>query len=424
MIPILLAVFAASMATGMPIAFTMGFSALAALALGGNIPLTVVPQRIVVALDSFALMAVPLFILAGQLMNYGGITKRIIGFSNALVGHIRGGLSHVNVVASMIFAGVSGSSTADAAGIGSVLVPAMIKEGYDEDWAIDITAASSTIGPIIPPSILMVIYGSITQLSIGRLFLAGLIPGVAIGLALILVGYVLAVARHQQKRRRSSYRELWTTFVDAIPALMAPFIILFGITSGVFTATEAGVVAALYALAIGVYYREITWHNLYETLLKVAKNTTVVLFIIACASSFGWILAREQLPQIITATLISITQEPTILLLLIILVILLIGLFVEGLAAMMIFVPILVPVANSIGYDPMHFAIIMIICIQIGAITPPVGMLLFVTCSASGLSMGKVGSLIWLFVGGLLTVLLLIVFIPEIATFLPYRLLG
>lgn len=424
MIPILLTVFAVTMVIGMPIAFAMGLSALAALALGSSIPWTVVPQRIVVALDSFALMAVPLFILAGQLMNSGGITKRIIAFANALVGHIRGGLSHVNVVASMIFAGVSGSSTADAAGIGAVLVPAMIEEGYEEDWAIGITAASSTIGPIIPPSILMVIYGSMTQLSIGRLFLAGLIPGIAIGLALIAVGYILAVVRGKQKRQRSGYRELWKAFLDAIPALLAPFIIFYGISSGVFTATEAGVVAALYALVVGIYYREITWSNLYETLLQVAKNTTVVLFIIACASSFGWILAREQLPQIIISTLLSITQEPTILLLLIVLVILIIGLFVEGLAAMMIFVPILVPVANSLGYDPIHFATIMVICIQIGAITPPVGMLLFVTCSASGHTMKEVGKLIWVFVGGLFFVLLLIVFIPELATFLPYRLLD
>jgi tripartite ATP-independent transporter DctM subunit len=415
----LLISFAVFLLLGVPVAFAMGLSALTALLLAGQISLMLIPQRLVVALDSFSLMAVPLFILAGQLMNTGGITVRIIRFSEILVGHIRGGLSHVNVMASMIFSGVSGSATADAAGIGAVLIPSMVKKGYDEDWAVSITASSSTIGPIIPPSILMVIYGSMTRLSIGKLFLSGLIPGLLVGLSLMVMGYILAVRRKQSSQPRSSLAEAWRAFKDAFLPLLAPVIILVGITGGIFTATEAGVIAAVYALFLGVLYKEITLANLGKTLLTAAYNTTVILLIIACASSFGWILAREQFPMLMVNLLTTLSADPTVALILIIILMLIVGLFIEGLAALMIFVPVLVPVAQSFGFDPIFFALIMVLCIQIGAVTPPVGMLLFVSCSAGGVPLKRVGNLIWFFILGLLGVLALVVIFPALVTYLP-----
>ena len=415
----LLISFAVFLILGVPVAFAMGLSALTALLLTGQVSLMLIPQRLVVAMDSFSLMAVPLFILAGHLMNTGGITVRIIRFSEVLVGHIRGGLSHVNVLASMIFSGVSGSSTADAAGIGAVLIPSMVKKGYDEDWAVCITAASSTIGPIIPPSILMVIYGSMTRLSIGKLFLSGLIPGFLVGLSLMVMGYLLAVLRKQPSQARCSMGEAWRAFKDAFLPILAPLIILVGITGGIFTATEAGVIAAIYALFLGFLYKEITLANLGKTLLTAAYNTTVILLIIACASSFGWILAREQFPVLLVNLLTSLSGDPTVALILVIILMLIVGLFIEGLAALMIFVPVLVPVAQTFGFDPIFFALIMVVCIQIGAVTPPVGMLLFVSCSAGGVPLKRVGNLIWFFILGLLGVLALVVIFPALATYLP-----
>jgi C4-dicarboxylate transporter DctM subunit len=275
---------------GVPVAIGMGVSGLLSfIFFKSSIPLVVIVQKIYNQLDLFSLMAVPLFILTGQLMNTGGITRKIINFSKIFVGRIPGGLSHVNVIASMLFAGVSGSSTADAAGIGAILIPAMIEDGYEEDWAVCVTAASSTIGPIIPPSILMIVYGSMTHLSIGRLFLCGLIPGILIGVGQLIIGYVLALKRKREKVDfQMSVSEILRSIKECWPTLLAPLIIIVGITGGVFTPTEAGVVAVIYMLIVGLVSKELNYRKLVTVLWETAKSTGVILFIIGCASIFGF----------------------------------------------------------------------------------------------------------------------------------------
>ena len=424
MLPILFLAFFALMAVGAPIAIALGASTLLTLVVNGHTDmLLMLPQKMMTALDSFPLMAVPLFILTGQLMNNGGITRRIVRLSNVIVGHVRGGLSHVNVVASMIFAGISGSATADTAGIGSVLIPAMIEDGYEEDWAVGITAASSTIGPIIPPSILMVIYGFMTQLSIAKLFLVGLVPGIIIGLALIAAGYILAVKRGQARKARASLKQMLLALKDGWPPLLAPLIIIGGITTGVFTATEAGVIAALYALILGLVYRELNFRNLIEVVFTSAVNTTVVLFIVACASSFGWVIGYEQLPMTLVGILNSITTNPHLMLFLILVVMLLLGMVMEGMVMLLVFVPVFIPLANVIGLDPYHFALLMIVCIEIGGLTPPVGLLLYIACGVSHVPIRRVTRLVWYFVAVMVVVLLLLAYVPGLATWLPDKLL-
>ena len=424
MLTTLLISFGLLVLLGIPIGFAMGISSLIALLISGSIPLLIIPQRITVALDSFPLLAVPLFILTGELMNTGGITRRIIDFANALVGHLRGGLSHVNVLASMLFAGVSGSATADAAGIGAVLIPSMTKEGYDTDLAISVTAASATIGPIIPPSVTMVIYSSITGLSIGKLFLAGIIPGILFGLSQMAVGYIYSVRRKYPTKPKTPFRELLLALRRAFFPMLAPVIILWGIVGGVFTATEAGAVAVLYALILGFVYREITLKQLYTLLLRTGQSTAVVLIIIACANSFGWILATQQLPMVVVNMLTSFSSNPTVIFLLIIAALLLIGTVVEGLAALIILVPVLTPLAATYGYDPIHFALIVVLLLAIGTITPPVGILLFVTCGVARQPLKAVGSIIWVFVAGMICIVLLVTFFPPLATYLPELLMG
>ena len=418
MLEVLLISFVVLMALGLPVCFSLALSSVLAL-LVGDIPITLLAQRMVTGLDSFPLMAVPLFILAGELMNASGTTQRTINLAQVLVGHIRGGLSHVNVVSSIIFAGVSGSAAADAAGLGAVLIPAMVRQGYDEDWAVGVTSASATIGPVLPPSILMIIYASMTQLSVGKLFLAGIIPGLMIGMALLVIGYVLALRRHMVPQARASAAQIWSAYKQAWAFLLAPLIILVGITSGIFTATEAGAVAVGYILLLGFAYRELTWAKLKHAIFRSALSTATLLFIIAAANVFTWILAREQFPRMLANLLQAISTNPQVTLLMVIIFLLLIGLFIESLAAMMIVIPVTAPIALAVGLDPIHFALVQILCLLIGALTPPVGVLLFVSCSVSGIPLRKVTRLIWVFVAGMLAVTLLVAYVPALATFLP-----
>ena len=418
MLAILLISFLLFMFIGMPIAFAMGLSSLLAL-LTGDIPLVVIPQRLITSIDSFTLLAVPLFILAGELMNTGGITRRIIRFSNVLVGHIKGGLSHVNVITSMIFAGISGSSTADAAGVGAVLIPAMREEGYDDDVSASVTAASSTIGPIIPPSITMIIYASMTNLSIAKLFLAGVVPGVLIGVSHLTVNYVYAVKRNYPQEKRATLHEAWQAFRGAFWALVAPVIIIGGITSGIFTPTEAGTVTVFYALLLGIFHREITVRKIWDTLIVTGKKTATILIIIASASAFGWILTVEQLPFVLVNFLTSITQNPQISFFLIIMLLLFVGMFLEGLAAITILVPVLAPLASTYGYDPIHFALVFLITIGIGGITPPVGVLTFIACGVGDIPLKKLGLTIWVYAFAMFVVVLTVTYFPTLITYLP-----
>jgi len=403
---------------GIPIAFAMGASAAIAMLSAPSL-LVMVPQKTFTALDSFSLSAVPLFIFAGEVMNRTGITRRIVAFANALVGHLRGGLCHASAVAGMIFAGVSGSATADAAAIATTTVPEMEKEGYDRDVAVSVVATAGTIGPIIPPSITMVIYSAITGLSIGQLFLAGIIPGIMFGLSAMVVSYYFAWVRGYVPRGRFSLCNVARHAKDALLSLGAPMVILTGIVGGAFTHTEAGAIAAAYALFVGAVYRELSVRMLYDALLASGRNSAVILIIISLASAFGWVLASEQFPLVVQGFLIGLTENAHLMFLFIIFTLLVIGVFLEGLAAMAIMVPILTPVAASFGYDPVHFALVVLLCLAIGSLTPPVGIVLYTVCGVTGTPPGRVGWTIWVYVLGMLAVTLLIAFVPALATYLP-----
>lgn len=411
-------VFIVLLFSGMPVAFAMAISGtLAVIGLGEVSPL-LISQRLFMSLNSFPLLAVPLFILAGELMNTGGITRRIINFSKALIGHMSGSLAQVNVVTNIIMAGFSGSATADAVAVGSIMLPAMKKDGYPPEFSAGLTASAACIGPIIPPSLVMVVYGAITGLSIGKMFLGGLIPGLLIGFALMILVNFYARKYNWPRGEKSTISKLLSTFMDAFLALLAPVIILGGIITGVTTATEAGVVAAVYAFIIGFFvYKEIHLRQIPKILSNAAMNTAVPIIIISCASVFGWILARQNFASSIANTLFGITTNPHIMYFLLICMLLVIGLFVEGMAALIIFTPILFPLGVQVGYDPIHFALIIIITIMIGTITPPVGLQLYVASSIAKVSISKV--IIWPFVFVMVVVLLLTTYIPSLVTYLP-----
>lgn len=418
MLSALLISFVILLLFGIPIAYALIFSAALALYVAG-IDLSIVPQRIFNSLDSFPLVAVPLFVFAGELMNKSGISRRLIAFAIALVGHFKGGLGHVNVVSSMLFAGVSGAASADAAALGKVLIPAMQRERYDLDFAIAITAASATIGPIIPPSIIMVVYGSMTNLSIAQLFLAGVMPGFLMGASFLCLSYYFAIKRNYAPHRRASLQELCCAARQAFFPLMAVVIVFGGIVGGVFTPTEAGAVAVAYALFLSVFYDRITLRDLYETAFRCALLTSTILIVLGAASSFSWVVARAQLPSTMVMAIESLSSEPAVQLLVVILCILVIGMFLEGMAAMIVLIPVLSPLSISMGMDPIHFATVVVLGIVIGTITPPVGLLLYVTCGVAGAPLRTVTKTIWVFVAGMVAVLLLTAYVPAISTFLP-----
>jgi len=370
------------------------------------------------SLNSFPLLAVPFFVLAGEIMNVGGITKRIVAFAGALVGHFRGGLGHVNVVANMIMAGVSGSASADAVAIGSVMIPAMVEAGYPAAFAAGLTASAATIGPIIPPSIVMVIYGSMTGVSIGAMFLGGIIPGVLIGFALMGIVWGYAKRRGWRREARVSARQVWRRFREAFWALLPPFIIVGGILSGVFTATEAGVVACVYSIFVSVViYRELTWRKLGNVFLNAAVTTSVPMIIVAGASLFGWVLARQRFANLMVDFVTELTTSPLLAYLVIVAILLFIGLFVEALAAILIFVPVLLPIGQRFGFDPVHYALVIIIAMLIGTVTPPVGLQLYIASAISRVPVPKV--VVWPFVGAMTVVLVLIVLLPRTVTWIP-----
>ena len=417
--------FCIMLAFSIPIAFCMGASALFALLIEGKIPLVVVVQKLFTGMDSLPLIAIPFFMLAGQLMEYGGISRRMVRFASSLVGHLKGGISIVCVLASMIFAGISGSSSADTTAIGSILMPAMIKKGYPKGFVATLQACAGTIGPVIPPSILMIIYGSITGLSIGEMFLAGVIPGAFIGLGLMFGAYIFSVKENFPKEGKASWREIWRSFVDSIWALIMPLLIIGGIIFGVFTATEAGMIAVLYGLFIGlVIYREIRIKDLPRMFLVSAKVSASLMFVAGMANVFAWVLARHQFPSFSVQFLSSISNNPKVIILFVILFFLVLGCFVETLAAMIIFVPVLQPIVAQFGYDPIHFALIIIVTLLIGQVTPPVGVLLFLTTSMIGIELKQTMRYVTGFVTLMILVLLLIAYTEDFVMFLPRLVFG
>lgn len=418
MVTLLILLFLVLLLIGMPVAFAMAISGAIIIIGLENVNPVIVPQRMFMSLNSFPFLAIPFFILTGELMNTGGITKRIIKFSSVLVGHLPGNLAHINVLTNMIMAGFSGSATADAVAIGSIMIPAMKEESYPPEFSAGLTAAASCIGPIIPPSVTMVLYGGITGLSVGAMFLGGIIPGIVIGLFLMALVAYYAKKNQWPKGEKSTFKKIYKAFFEVFWALLAPIIIVGGIVTGMTTATEAGVIAAVYAFFVGTFiYKEISISQIPDILIKASINTAVPMIIIAGASLFGWVLARQNFASAITNSLLSITNNPEIIFLLIIGLLFLIGMFVEGTAALLIFVPILFPLGNQLGYDPIHFALAIIITILIGTVTPPVGLQLYIAASIADVPISKV--VIWPFVAVMMCVVLLIVYFPTLVTYLP-----
>ncbi|MGE6753737.1 TRAP transporter large permease [Rossellomorea sp. NPDC071047] len=402
-----------------PIAFSLGISSIIYLLIA-DIPLSIVPQKMFAGLNSFVLLCIPGFILAGNLMNAGGITERIIGFTNNFVGHIRGGLGLANVGSSMGFAGISGTALADTASIGAVMIPAMKKEGYDADFSAAVTSSSSTVGPIIPPSLPMIIVGTLASVSIGDLFLAGAVPGVLLGLSLMLVTYIISVKRKYPKGERQPIGVIAKSFTGAFWALLMTFVILFGILGGYFTPTEASIVAVVYALVVGMFvYKELKLKDLPKILLDSMVSTASIMFLVGFANLFGWILVSEQIPILVADGILGISDNPIVVILLINLLLLFVGTFMETIAALVILFPVLLPVASSVGMDPVHFGVMMVLNLVIGLSTPPVGVCLFVASSIGKVSIGKTSKALLPFLGASLVVLLLVAFIPEITLFLP-----
>lgn len=419
MIAVLVPVAVVLVSLGVSIAFALGLASVVAIVVGGTIPLEIVAQRIVNTVDKSTLLAVPLFVLAGEVMNSGGITQRLMDFARALVGHLRGGLAQVNVVASMFFAGVSGSATADAAAFGKILIPAMRREGFDDGFSVSVTSATATLGPILPPSVVMIIYASMTNLSIGRLFLAGLVPGLLIGLAFMVLCAVFAVQRNYPKHAWVGFPALLGAFQAAFFALIAPAIIAGGIVGGVFTATEAGAIVVAYAMILGAIYGDLTWRKLRESLWSAAESTGIILFMVATASVVGWLLAIGGFPVLVVDTITALGDSYTMVILLIIVVLLLVGMVLDGMAAMIILVPVLFPVAAQLGMDQIQFAMVVILCIMIGAITPPVGLLLYISCQVGGVPYSCIGWSICPFVGVMILVTVAVAFIPALSLWLP-----
>ncbi|WP_270935250.1 TRAP transporter large permease [Falsiroseomonas oryzae] len=410
---------------GLPVAVTLGaVAAVLMWATTGPDLLVILIQRMYAATTSFPLLAVPFFVLAGNLMNTGGMTERIFAVAHLMVGRIRGGLGHVNVLASMLFAGMSGSAVADAAGLGVVEVRAMTKAGYSARFAATITAVSSTIGPIIPPSIPFVIYGSLANVSVGALFLAGLVPGILMGVALMAIIAVVARRRNLPVAEgRPPLPESWAILRAALPALAMPPLVLGGIFGGIVTPTEAAVVAAGYAFLLGfLFYRELKLSDLPEILWQSGRQTAQVMLIIAAAAPFGWVLIQQEIPNAVMAALFALSTEPWVILLIINVVLLVLGMFIEGIAILIIAFPVLLPVMTQLGVDPVHFGVVVVLNIMIGLVTPPVGMCLYVVSEVGKVPINEIIAEMWPYVLALIGVLLLVTYIPALSLWLPQTL--
>lgn len=407
------------MLTGVRIAYALGISSLLYIFIYTDISPMVIVQRITVGSDSLIMVALPFFLLAGELMNASGITDRLIRFALSLIGKIRGGLSFVVVVSNMIMAAVSGAAIASGAAIGSVMVPAMNKKGYDPGFSAAVNAVSATIGPVIPPSIGFIIYASVSNASIGQLFIAGTIPGIIMGVLIILCCYIISVRRKYPSGETRNLREMAISFKEAFWALIMPVIIIGGIMGGVVTATEAGVVAVVYGIIVGVFvYRTLTWKILIRVFASSAMQSARIMFIIAAASAFGWIISREVDPQLIVRFFEGITTDKWVFLLLISLVILLLGTVMEGGSIMVILTPLLLPILHNFEIDLVYFGVIFQIAIMVGLLTPPVGILLFVISGATGVSVNSIIKELPPFYLVLVIVLLVCIFVPETSLWL------
>lgn len=424
MLTLLFVVFIVLLALSLDLFSAMGLASfvylLAAQSSSMPLPLTLIPQQLMAGVDSFPLLAVPMFLLAGELMTRGGVTNRLVTFAGVLVGHIRGGLAQVSIVTNVIMAGMSGSAVADAASTGSVLIPGMVKRGYTPAYAAAVIASAATIGPIIPPSLMFVVLGSMVSVSVGQLFAAGIIPGLLMALAMMFVVY-----RHAQKHGlpvepRATLPEFWKAFREAALALGMPVIVLGTILSGLATPTEASVIAVVYGFVLGVIiYKEIKWSELVEIFSTVAITSAAVMVTVAVSQLFGWITTAEGLGKILGAALTSITREPWVFLLIVNIIVLILGMFMEPIPIMILTVPILFPVAAQLGIDPVHFGLVIVLNLMIGSLTPPIGINIFVTSAISKAPVMEVAKASMGFIWILILVLGVLTYMPKLVLWLP-----
>ena len=412
--------FAGFLATGVPIALALGIAGTAYLYLSGNGTMALMlPQRMIAGVDQFVLLTIPLFLLAGALMNVGGVTERIVTFARAMVGHRRGGMSSVSILSSGFFAGISGSATAEASALGSILIPSMAKQGMPPAYAAALIAVSSVMGPIIPPSITMIIYGVLSGASIGQLFLAGIMPGTGIAAGLLIYASWRAKRDGFPVTPRMTGRERLAATRRTLPALLLPLIILVGIKAGIFTPTEAAAVAVGYALIIGFVYRDLTLSRVWEALIATALVSTSILFITSMASIVSFVFTLEQVPQLIADAMLSLTENPWMILLLLNIFLLVLGMFLEPISILILTMPILMKFQALIGMDPVQFGTVVVLNVVIGMATPPVGILLFIASAISGEPVGKVIREAMPLVGICLLVLAVIALVPQVSLFFP-----
>jgi C4-dicarboxylate transporter DctM subunit len=408
-----------------PISVTVGLAMVSGLLMGGKFPIMTFVQRMHDGLNSFTLIAIPLFMLTGRLMALGGVTDDLIKLSKALVGFLRGGLGYVNIVASMFFAGITGSCSSDTASIGAILIPAMVKEGYDSEFSVAVTCTSSVIGIIIPPSIPMVLYASIGNVSLPRLLFGGFIPGILVGFALMAVTFVFAKKKNYPRSDIMSPKEIVWAIIKGVPALMTIVILLGGIMLGVFTPTEAAAIAVLYSLVLGMfYYKEIKIKHIPGIMLEVAVSTGMIALLVSTATCLGYFFAIENLPKIVSDTLLSISTNKYVILILINIVLLFVGMWLDLGAALIIFAPILLPVVISLGVDPVHFGLIMVVNLGIGVVTPPVGGCLFLACAIGKIPIMSVIKTLLPFILSMVIAMLIITYIPQSVLWVPNLIFG
>ncbi len=403
-----------------PISFSLAFAVLPILVISTRVPPTMLLQRMMNQLGSFIMLAIPFFLLAANLMNQSGITKKLLKFPQSVVGHLRGGLAHVNILVSMLFAGISGSSNADAAGLGSILIPAMIDEGYDAKFSVAVTSCSAVMGNIIPPSITMVVWGGIMSTSVAGLFLAGFIPGMLVAGVQMALVVILAKKRNYPINSNFNLKEVGASFKVALPPLFTPIIIIGGIVGGFVTPTEASFVAVIYSIILGVFlYRTLKLKDIKYQFKQTAKLASIILFAVGTAAIYGWVLAYFKIPGFLTNILGSLTNSPTVMLFLFVLIFLIVGTFMDSVPAIVILGPLLRPVAESVGIHPLHFAIVGIVALAFGLVTPPYGLCLLISSEIANVNCRKVFGDIGLFLLAMLLVLIFIIVFPNIVLFLP-----
>ena len=417
--------FVALLCISAPIIVALGGCSLVYALLDGGMPITTLIQTVFGGLATFPLLAIPLFMLAGNLMNEGGITQDLVRFARLLLGHIRGGLGHATILACAIFAAISGAAVATAVAIGVVMIPAMKKAGYEEDVAAALTCTAACMGPIIPPSIPFIIYGVTANVSIGALFMGGVFPGLLLGAALMVYMYFLAIRRKYPLDAKAPLKDVLVAAGKAVPALFMPVLILGGILSGMFTPTEAAGVAVVYSTLVGVFlYRRLNLRNLPNVILKAGLESGMVMLLIAMSEPFAWIVAVDQIPQLLIDWISALTTSPWLILLFINILLLIIGIPMETAPALVIVTPVLAPIAAHLGIDPVHMGIVICLNLVLGLITPPVGAVLFSICGITGMSLDRLSRAIWPPFLVSLVVLAIVTYVPWLSTFLPRMFMG